>query len=141
MTPTQQHPLPESKPDFMNFDASQLQLPQQQQQQQTEHVGLAMIPENDFSKLNLNGFQNSMNFQNFHRVNAYAVTEVPKGPDPVDLLIESPVRLPNCSTVPTTANCSATSTLDSAICDSDLTVLLAKLDGAARNIKCLSHPA
>ena len=86
MTPTPQHPQPQqqqqqapqqdSKPDFMNFDASQLQIPQQQhqQQQQSEQVGLAMIPENDFSKLNINGF-NSMNFNNFHSVNAFAVTD------------------------------------------------------------------
>lgn len=123
----------------MNFDASQLQIPQQQQQQ-SEHVGLAMTPENDFSKLNINGFQHhSMNF--FNRVNAYAVTEVPKGPDPVDLLIASPLRLPNDSAVPASLDCAATSTFDSTACDSGLTVLLAKLDGAARNVKCISSPA
>ena len=95
VTPT----APDSKLDFMNFDASQLRIPQQQpqqpqqqqqQQQQGERVGLAMIPENDFSKLNINGF-NSMNFNNYS-VNAFVVNDVPKGPGPVDLLIESPVR-------------------------------------------------
>lgn len=119
----------------MNFDASQLQIPQQHQQpqQQSEHVGLAMIPENDFSKMNLNGFQNSMNF-NFHSVNAYAVTEVPKGPDPVDLLIESPVRLPTSNATPDSAS-TAIPIFDSATSKLDLTVLLAKLDGAAANLK------
>ena len=140
VTPTQQHPQPQqqqgppqqdSKPDFLNFDASQLQIPQSQ----PEQVGLAMIPENDFSKLNINGF-NSMNFNGFQRVNAFAVTDVPKGPDPVNLLIESPLRLPrSCS-----ASISA-STLDSSTCNSDMTVLLAKLDGAARNLKSSSNPA
>ena len=141
VTPTQQPSQPQqqqapppqqdSKPEFLNFDASQLQIPQQQQR--TEQVGLAMIPENDFSKLNINGFH-TMNFNNFQRVNAFAVTDVPKGPDPVNLLIESPARL--------SRSCSTVSAIDSAAtCDSDLTVLLAKLDGAARNMKCLSRPA
>ena len=146
MTPTPQHPQPQqqqqqapqqdSKPDFMNFDASQLQIPQQQhqQQQQSEQVGLAMIPENDFSKLNINGF-NSMNFNNFHSVNAFAVTDVPKGPDPVNLLVKAPLRLPR--------SCSASSSAPNpaAACDSDMTVLLAKLDGAARNVNGSSCPA
>jgi hypothetical protein len=139
ITPTQQHPQPQqqqqgppqqdSKPDFLNFDASQIQIPQSQ----PEQVGMAMIPENDFSKLNINGF-NSMNFNGFQRVNAFAVTDVPKGPDPVNLLLESPVRLPQ--------SCSASaSTLESSTYNSDMTVLLAKLDGAARNLKSSSKPA
>ena len=114
----------------MNFDASQLELPQQQSQQ-NQRVGLATIPENDFSKLNLNGF-NAMNFNGFHSVNAYAVTEVPKGPDPVDLLTESPVRLPRSDFASVSAESSTTA---SATCDSDLTVLLAKLDGTASKMK------
>lgn len=122
------------KPDYMNFDASQLEIPQQyqQHQEQSEHVGLAMIPENDFSKLNLNGFQNSMNY-NFHRVNAYAVTEVPEGPDPVELLIESPVRLPTPSAA-AVFDSSATSSCDPVSSGYDFTILLAKLDGAASKL-------
>jgi hypothetical protein len=141
VTPTQQHPQPQqqqqgppqqdSKPDFLNFDASQLQIPQAQ----PEQVGLAMIPENDFSKLNINGF-NSMNFNGFQRVNAFAVTDVPKGPDPVNLLIESPLCLPRSCSAPVSA-----STLETSTCNSDMTVLLAKLDGAARNLKSSSNPA
>lgn len=136
ITPTQQHPQPhqqqpqgppqqDSKPDFLNFDASQLQIPQSQ----PEQVGMAMIPENDFSKLNINGF-NSMNFNGFQRVNAFAVTDAPKGPDPVNLLIEFPARLPQFA-----------STLESSTCNSDMIVLLAKLDGAARSLKSSSKPA
>ena len=138
--PQQQHqqglpPQQDVKPEFMNFDASQLQIPQQQQQQRTDRVGLAMIPENDFSKLNINGF-NSMNFNGFRSVNAFAVTDVPKGPDPVELLSESPVRLPrSCA-----ASTASTASIDSATCSSDLNVLLAKLDGAARNLKCPMNP-
>lgn len=139
LTPTQsQPPQQESKPDFMNFDAGQLQLPQQQPPR--EHVGLAMIPENDFSKLNINGF-NSMRYNNFNSsVNAYAVTEVTKGPDPLELL-RSPVRLPTSHADFASVDLCFTSTFDSAASDSDLTGLLAKLDGAARNMKCLSNPA
>jgi hypothetical protein len=141
ITPTQQHPQPQqqqqgppqqdSKPDFLNFDASQIQIPQSQ----PEQVGMAMIPENDFSKLNINGF-NAMNFNGFQRVNAFAVTDVPGGPDPVNLLVESPIRLPqSCSTS------ISPSTLESTTCNSDMTVLLAKLDGAARSLKSSSKPA
>jgi len=115
----------------MNFDASQLQVPQQQQQ--TEQVGMAMIPENDFSKLNINGF-NGINFNNFHRVNAFAVIDVP-APDPIGLLIDSPVRLPSLSA----STASTTGSFESTSCDSDMTILLAKLDGAAR--RCASVPA
>ena len=84
-----------------------------------------MVPENDFSKLNLNGF-NSMNFNNFQSVNAFSVTELPQGPDPLELLAESQLHLP----APTTS-------LDSA---SDMDVLLARLDGAARNLKYSGNP-
>ena len=138
IAPTPQHE--DSKPEFLNFDASQLQIPttQQQQsipqpQQQNERVGLATIPENDFSKLNLNNFQ-AMNFNNFS-VNAFAVTELPKGPDPVELLIESPVRLP-ASVFATLGSDAAVPC--SSVCDfstaSDLTMLLAKLDSSARKL-------
>lgn len=113
--PQQQQSQQDIKPEFMNFDASQLQIPQQTQPEQHQ-VGMAMVPENDFSKLNINGF-NSMNF-NFNSVNAYAVTDVPC-PDPVDLLSESPICLPRSAS------------LD---CSSDMTLLLAKLDNAARNL-------
>jgi bZIP-type transcription factor MBZ1 len=131
ITPTQQHPQPQpqqdSKPDFLNFDASQIQIPQPQTEQQ---VGMAMVPEDGFSKLNINGF-NSMNFNGFQRVNAFAVTDVPTGPDPVDLLA---IRLPpSCST--------PASTLGSSTCDSDVTVLLGKLDCAARRLKSGAKPA
>jgi len=130
----QQPPQQDSKPDFMNFDASQVQIPQQQQgEQQQQKIGLAMIPENDFSKLNINGF-NSINFSNFQSVNAFAVTDVPKGPDPVKILIQSPARLPrSCSTVDFAS--------ESATCDSDMTVLLAKLDFAAKTMDWSSSKA
>lgn len=121
----QQAPQQDSKAEYLNFDASQLQIPSQQPQQR-EQVGLAMIPEHDFRKLNINGFQ-SMNFNNY-RAAAYAVTDVPKGPDPVDLLIETPARLPlSCSASTCSTNATATS-------DSGLTVLLAKLDRTAARI-------
>jgi bZIP-type transcription factor MBZ1 len=123
----QQPQQPDAKPDYMNFDASQLQIPQQQPQ--AEQVGLAMIPEADFSKMNINGFT-AMNFNNFNqRVNAFAVLDVP-APDPVDLLIESPVRLP------TSCSASTASATGSSTCTSDMTLLLAKLDGAARSLNC-----
>ncbi len=110
----QQQTPQDSKPDFMNFDASQLQMPNQQQQpQQNERVGLAMIPENDFSKLNINGF-NSMNF-NGYSVNAYPVLDLPPGPDPADLL--------------------NTTTPYSYAAASNSTDLLARLDGAARRLR------
>lgn len=135
-TPTQQQPQPQqqqgppqqdSKPDFLNFDASQLQIPQAQ----PEQVGLAMIPENDFSKLNINGF-NSMNFNGFQRVNAFAVTDVPKGPDPVDILADSRLHLPTSASV---------SAMHTSTCDSAMTLLLAKLDGAAKSLTSSSSPA
>ncbi|KXS99077.1 hypothetical protein AC579_9197 [Pseudocercospora musae] len=117
------------KPDFLNFDASQLQLPQSQPEQQ-QHVNLAMIPEENFSKLNLSGYQQrSGNFNNYG-VNAYAVTGLPSGPDPVDLLIESPARLPLSASADL---CTVSSTAYSTAADSGFSVLLAKLDNAARN--------
>lgn len=131
----QQQSQADMKPEFLNFDASQLQVPSQSQSEQ-QQIGLAMIPENDFSKLKLNNF-NSMNFksmnfnnnQNYNGVNAYVVQDLPTGPDPVDLLIESPTRLPY-STAASTDYFSAAH----APVDSGLTVLLAKLDNAARKV-------
>jgi hypothetical protein len=103
----------------MNFDASQLQIPQQQQQQPqqqqgNERVGMAMIPENDFSKLNLNGLQRPMNF-NYQSVNAFPVTDLPLGPDPTELL----------------ADCSASASTTYTTGSSDLNLLLARLDHSA----------
>jgi len=135
-TPQQQQPQPQQhqapqapqedvKPEFLNFDASQLQIPQQQSQatptpnaqpQNNERVGLAMIPEGDFSKLNINGMQQPMNF-NYQSVNAFAVTDLPTGPSPTDLLAS------NHSASPASFNCS-----------SDLNVLLSKLDSSARRV-------
>ncbi|KAK1033857.1 hypothetical protein LTS16_015928 [Friedmanniomyces endolithicus] len=111
-----QQPQQDVKPEFMNFDASQVRIPSQEQQQQ--QVGLTMIPEENFSKLNINGFRQSMTYNNYG-VNAYAVIDVPHGPDPVALLAD----LPAC--MPTSYSASATAPA------ADWTVLLAKLDGAA----------
>jgi len=137
VAPTPQHE--DAKPEFMNFDASQLQMPSQQPQvqqpqQQNERVGLATIPENDFSKLNLNSFQ-AMNFNNYS-VNAFAVTDLPKGPDLVELLIESPLRLPHSAlaSLDDDSDASASSTAYDFSASSDLTVLLAKLDSSARKL-------
>ena len=66
-----------------------------------------MVPENDFSKLNLNDFQNLHFVQPFRSVNAFAVIDVPLGPDPATLL---------AATSPATRN---------------LSVLLHKLNSAA----------
>jgi hypothetical protein len=110
----------------MNFDASQLQIPrqqtqvapaqqQQQQQQGNQRIGLAMVPENDFSKLNINGLQHPMNF-NYQSVNAFPMTSMPMGPDPADLLATS-----SASTAFTNGSL-------------DMNVLLARLDNSARKI-------
>ena len=123
--PVQPQPQPiqeDVKPEFMNFDASQLQIPQQQtqvapgqQQQGNQRIGLAMIPENDFSRLNINGLQQQpMNF-NYQSVNAFPITSMPMGPDPADLLASS---------------ASTAFTNDSL----DMNVLLARLDNSARKI-------
>lgn len=81
----QQHRHSEdNKAAFLNFDASQLQVPSQSTQQ-TERVGLATVPENDFSKLNINGFQN---FNDFRSVNAFAVTDLPT-PELSTLLVDA----------------------------------------------------
>ncbi|KAK3670965.1 hypothetical protein LTR78_009081 [Recurvomyces mirabilis] len=88
----QNQPQQDVKPEFMNFDAGQLEIPSQQHQQpqqQQQQINLAMIPEENFSKLNLNnGLRNSMNLNggNHFGVNAYAVTDLPPGPDPRQLL-------------------------------------------------------
>lgn len=112
----------------MNFDASQLQIPQQQPQappaqQQTngnERVGLAMIPENDFSKLNINNIQ-PMNNYGYQSVNAFPVTNLPAGPNPADLL----------ATYSTSASSISSTTT---ACSPDLNVLLSRLDNSARTI-------
>ncbi|TKA70474.1 hypothetical protein B0A55_10852 [Friedmanniomyces simplex] len=120
--PQQTMQQPDVKPEYLNFDASQLEIPcQQQNQQQQQQIGLAMIPEENFGKLNLNGFQQSMNF-NSYGVNAYAVTEVPTGPDPIDLLATLPARLPTATAAASTA-------------DLDCTLLLLKLNGAPGRMK------
>ncbi|CAK3859350.1 Hypothetical predicted protein [Lecanosticta acicola] len=118
----QQQPQQDVKPDFLNMDYSQVHVPQQQSQAEQQQVGLAMIPENDFSKLNINSFNSMNNYSNFNSVNAYAVTDLPVGPDPVDLLLDSPAHLPYSAAPATmTATCS----------DSGISLLLAKLDRAA----------
>ena len=125
--PQQLQPQREMKqPDYMNFDASQLQVPSQQpEQQQQQQVSLAMIPEENFSKLNIGSFQPAMNFNNYQNtVNAFPVTDVPR-PDPVALLAATPLRLP------ATASSTAASDYYSMASTHDLDVLLAKLDGAA----------
>ncbi|KAM0713995.1 hypothetical protein Q7P37_010959 [Cladosporium fusiforme] len=127
--PPQPQPQQEDvKPEFMNFDASQLQIPQQQPQappaqQQTngnERVGLAMIPENDFSKLNINNIQ-PMNNYGYQSVNAFPVTNLPAGPNPADLL----------ASYSTSASSISSSTT---ACSPDLNVLLSRLDNSARTI-------
>jgi hypothetical protein len=74
-----------------------------------------MIPENDFSKLNINGLQ-PMNF-GYQSVNAFPITSMPVGPDPADLLYS----------VSTTSNAFTNGSLD-------MNVLLARLDNSARRI-------
>ncbi|KAK0263121.1 hypothetical protein LTR35_017601 [Friedmanniomyces endolithicus] len=129
-TPMQQQVQPQQqpqiqqqdvKPEFMNFDASQLQIPSQQTEQTQRQMGLAMTPEENFSKLDINGFW-GVNFNGGYSVNAYEVTEVPNGPDPVELLVCLPARLPAFHA----------SAADSTV---DLTVLLAKLEGTASRMK------
>lgn len=110
------------KPEFPDFDASQLQIPMSQQEQQ-HTVNLVTIPEEPFNKLNLYGNQN-MNFNNYNSVNAYAVTECPTGPDPVDLLMDSPAYLP-----PASSTAASSTTFDSG-----LDLLFAKLDRAAQSL-------
>jgi hypothetical protein len=126
VTPTPQQAQPQvqqqdMKPEYPDFDASQLQIPMSQQEQQ-HTVNLVTIPEEPFNKLNLYG-NRSMNFNNNYSVNAYALTELPTGPDPMNLLLESPAYLPHAS-----------SAASSTTLDSDLDLFLAKLDSAARRI-------
>ncbi|KAF2769388.1 hypothetical protein EJ03DRAFT_95864 [Teratosphaeria nubilosa] len=124
-TPQPQQPQPQQpdmKPDFLNFDASQLQVPNQQSQSEQQQIGLAMVPEENFSKLNLGGFQSRMDFNSYNTVNAYAVTSVPS-PNPVTLLADSPFCPPATHS---TTSASSTASLD---------ILLAKLDRAAIRIE------
>lgn len=113
------------KPEYPDFDASQLQIPMAPQEQQQHTVNLVSIPEEPFNKLNLYGNQ-SMNFNNYS-VNAYALTDLPTGPDPVNLLADSSAYLPYATS--TTAASSSTMTNDSG-----LDLLFAKLDRAARSL-------
>lgn len=145
--PQQQPPVEDSKPDFLNFDASQVQIPTQQNMQQSnEQVGLSMIPEENFSKLNLGGFgqqqqqQQQMNFNNFKQVNAYAVTSLPQGPDPVTLLADSAARSPVSSARRAGESASLVSSDSTAAATSaDFSVLLAKLDGTAKRMGLGDH--
>ncbi|KAI7551008.1 hypothetical protein KC343_g9885 [Hortaea werneckii] len=138
--PQQHAPQQEQKPDFMNFDASQLQIPSQQpaQEQQSQQVSMAMIPEENFSKLNLGNYQPSMNFNQFNTVNAYAVTDVP-APDPVNLLAtSSSAHLSASSSAPVYDFDFATDmTTTASPSPRNLDVLLAKLDGAASRMSPL----
>lgn len=117
----QQQQQQDAKPDFANFDVAQIQVPQQQNDQQ---INLATIPESDFSKLNLHGFQQAMNFNHFQSVDAFAVTELPPGPNPANLLIESSAYLSPSSAISN----------HSIALPSDMELLLANLDGAARKL-------
>ncbi|WPH03424.1 Hypothetical protein R9X50_00630400 [Acrodontium crateriforme] len=123
----QQQSQQDIKPDFMNFDASQLQIPQQQNEQQ--QVNLAIIPEDGFAKLNLSALQSTSNFQS---VETYAVTDLPDGPNPFDLL-DSPLRLP-ASCVPSTADKITSSSATTNVSSFELNTLLANLDNAARSL-------
>ncbi|QIW96197.1 hypothetical protein AMS68_001715 [Peltaster fructicola] len=114
----QQQQMPEdTKPAFLNFDASQIQVPQQHQ---TERVNLATIPEGDFSKLNINGFQN---FNDFRSVNAFAVTDLPNGPQVDSLFSANPATF--SSLAPATTVYTRDNSMD---------MLLAKLDRAASRV-------
>lgn len=112
------------KPEYPDFDASQLQIPMAPQEQQ-HTVNLVSIPEEPFNKLNLYGNQSMNGFSNYS-VNAYAVTDLPSGPNPVNLLADPSAYLPY-------ATSTATSTTSNAI-DSGLDMLFAKLDSAARSL-------
>lgn len=78
------------KSEYVNLDAHQMQQQQhqpeqRQRQQSTQHIGMTMIPEENFSKLNLNCFGNqAMDFNNYQSVNAYPVTDLPAGPHLTD---------------------------------------------------------
>ena len=126
---TQQQQHQQHQASVMDFDASQLHIPQPSEQQQ--QIGLAMIPEENFSKLNINTYQPSINFNSFQSVNAYAVIDVPCI-DPVTLLASSPVHLLSFDSSAHSASATTTFADQST---NDLTpamnVLLAKLDGTA----------
>jgi hypothetical protein len=85
---------PDLKLDFLNFDASQLQIPTPQPDEQ-QHINLATIPDNDFSRLDLNTLLKFSHINPRSRadsgsgsVGAYAVTDLPIGPDPQALFVE-----------------------------------------------------
>jgi hypothetical protein len=119
---------PDLKLDFLNFDASQLQIPTPQPDEQ-QHINLATIPENDFSKLDLNTLLKFSLKQHRSRadsgggsVGAYAVTDLPIGPDLQDLFVDE------------NANESSTSSRGQSRQQQpnvDYTLLFAQLDAAA----------
>nr|POF23908.1 bzip-type transcription factor mbz1 [Quercus suber] len=117
--PTQQRQHSDVKPDFLNFDVTQIQVPRDDQQ-----IHLATIPEHDFSKLDLNGFQRAMNSQNPQSVNAFAVTRLPHGPDPDELI---------STMLAHQSGYTAASDVTTAL-PFGLSTLLDKLDGAARKL-------
>ncbi|KAJ8607827.1 hypothetical protein MRB53_040020 [Persea americana] len=120
-----QQQMSDDTKSFLDFDASQVQIPSQQQ---AERVGLATIPENinNFSKLNLNNFQD-VDFNNFQSVNAFPVTNLPH-PEPFALL-NSDVPLSSLYNdlhmAQLTADPAASATMNA---------LLSKLDRAASRI-------
>lgn len=116
----QRQQAPDIKPDFLNFDVTQIQVPQQADQ----HINLATIPENDFSKLDLNGFQRAVDFNQYRSVNAFPVTELPFGPDP-EILLSAPPTYPY--TLAPTAN-------HSTMLPNQMNMLLSRLEGAARRV-------
>lgn len=77
-----------------------------------------MVPENDFSKLNINGLQQQRANFNYQSVNAFAITDLPTGPNPADLLAAYST---SASTVSTSRS-------------PDLNLLLSKLDNSARRV-------
>ncbi|TKA61910.1 hypothetical protein B0A49_09374 [Cryomyces minteri] len=84
-TPNASAPQQEA-PSYLQFDASQLQIPQQNDD---AHVGLAMIPETpvDLSMLNLENNRLAIGNQGFgfQQPQVYSVLELPEGPSPLEL--------------------------------------------------------
>ena len=77
-----------------DFGLSQMQMPPKQE---VQHIGMAMIPETpvDLSMLNLDndkssGFSSSqgMGF-NYQHPTVYSVRDLPQGPSPLDLAVDS----------------------------------------------------
>lgn len=125
-------------PDFLNFDASQLKIPGPNPGDQTQRVNMATLPDNDFSKLNLNSFGQAVPFANNNNparnannysVGAYAVTDLPVGPDPLTLLLDTPTRIPTAYFDIDTAPAAP------APRNAEMNLLLAKLDSAAQRLE------